>query len=72
MKKSLSSFFSSESIVFIDESEQSDILISDCYEKDYPNENFFYFDNPLDKNEWQSLLKYVSNKLYETIFYKQI
>ncbi|MGX7150377.1 helix-turn-helix domain-containing protein [Enterococcus ureasiticus] len=72
MKKSLSSFFSSESIVFIDESEQSDILISDCYEKDYPNENFFYFDNPLDKNEWQSLLKYVSNKLYKTIFYKQI
>lgn len=72
IKRSLSSFFSSESIAFVDNIQQSDILISDCYEKDYPNENFFYFDNPLDTNEWESLLKYVSNKLYKHIFYKQL
>ncbi|ALS01880.1 hypothetical protein ATZ33_10965 [Enterococcus silesiacus] len=72
IERSLSSFFSSESIAFVDDINQSDFLISDCYEKGYPNENFFYFDNPLNQNEWASLVSYISTQLYKKVFYKQV
>ncbi|WP_207695833.1 hypothetical protein DOK67_0001450 [Enterococcus sp. DIV0212c] len=72
IKKSLASFFSDKAIVFVSDPKQSNIMISDCFEKDYPNENFFYFDNPVNINEWQALIRYVSTKLYNKIFYKQL
>lgn len=72
IKRSLASFFSSESIAFVDDPHRSDILISDCYERDCPNENFFYFDNPVNTNEWQALISFISTKLYKNVFYKQL
>ncbi|MEI5989894.1 hypothetical protein A5881_001387 [Enterococcus termitis] len=72
IERSLSSFFSSESIAFVETIDQSDIMISDCYEKGYPNENFFYFDNPLNESEWASLISYVSTQMYKHVFYKQL
>lgn len=71
IKKSLSTFFSPELILFVSNIEESDILISDCYEKDYPNEDFFYFENPVNENDWEALINYINGKAYKKCFYKQ-
>ncbi|EOL50104.1 helix-turn-helix domain-containing protein [Enterococcus caccae] len=71
IKNSLLTFFNPELIRFVSNIEDSDVLISDCDEKDYPNNDFFYFENPVNTNDWHALINYINNKAYNKCFYKQ-
>lgn len=69
IKNSLSSIFSSSDISFTDNVQQADIVISDSYEGDIPNHNFFYFATPYDPQTWNSLSQFVHSKLYHSSFF---
>lgn len=70
IKNSLLTLFSAKAIMFTTSIQKADVVISDCYEGDIPNKDFFYFSDPYDPEAWKLLSQFIHNHLHNTFFYK--
>nr|OTO07833.1 hypothetical protein A5880_002103 [Enterococcus sp. 4G2_DIV0659] len=70
IKNGLLTIFGKKIIRFTKIITEADIVISDCYEGDIANDNFFYFDNPFDPNLWKQLSSFVNSRLHNATFFK--
>ena len=67
IRKTLTNFFGS-STTFIDNRKQSDIIISDCFERELcEKEKYFYFENMYDWETWNDLTKNTKDYVQQII-----
>lgn len=68
IKKNLTNFFSHNLITFCDSPNKAEIIISSAPEGNFKLKQIFYFENIFNQDTWQSLLKFLTNYLYDRIF----
>lgn len=66
IKHNILSSFNNDSVQFVEDFAEADIVISDIYTKNITNlNNTFYFENPYLDQTWSELLKFVANSIYQ-------
>ncbi|WP_086314558.1 hypothetical protein A5821_002140 [Enterococcus sp. 7F3_DIV0205] len=70
IKSSLLSTFGTQTIQFTADILNADVVISDCYEGDINNQDFFFFDNPFDSQTWAELSKFINYRIHNSSTFK--
>lgn len=68
IKKYLLTTFGGQAIQFTADIKQANVVISDSYEGDISNRNFFYFDDPFDSTTWEAVTQFVSARIQPCYF----
>ena len=68
----LTSTFSPESIAFVHNPNEADIIISDAYEGDTSKAKRFHFENIYNQQQWKNLLQFITNSIYDNSFFREI
>ncbi|WP_375270017.1 helix-turn-helix domain-containing protein [Enterococcus sp. DIV0212c] len=68
IKKYLLTTFGSRAIHFTTDIQQANLVISDSYEGDISNRDFFYFDAPYESTTWEAVSLFVSTRIQTCYF----
>ncbi|MGX7264692.1 helix-turn-helix domain-containing protein [Enterococcus crotali] len=68
IQNSLLTIFGRSAIQFTNDIQQADVVISDAYEGNIPNQNFFYFAEPYNPDTWRLLSRFIQAKLHDATF----